>query len=109
MSNGLGETACLLALGVAGVMLAGGAPPAVAGEVSLLTWEGYADDSFVKPFEEATGCKVNATYVGTNDEFVAKILAGGGAYDLVSPSNDTTMRLIDAGAVEPIDSRACPI
>jgi len=108
MSRRLEKTACLLAVGVVGAMLAGGAPQAVAGEVSLLTWEGYADDSFVKPFEEATGCKVNATYVGTNDEFVAKILAGGGAYDLVSPSNDTTMRLIDAGAVEPIDESRVP-
>ena len=78
--------------------------------MSLLTWEGYADDSFVKPFEAETGCKVSATYVGSNDEFVAKILAGGGAYDLVSPSNDTTMRLIDAGlASQGMHSRTRPV
>lgn len=75
-----------------------------AGEVSVLAWEGYADDSYVVPFEEQSGCQVNATYVGSNDEFVAKVMGGGGQYDLVSPSNDTTMRLIDAGAVEAVDT-----
>jgi len=73
------------------------------GDLDVLTWEGYADDSFVKPFEQQTGCTVHPTYVGTNDEFAAKVLGGGASYDLVSPSNDTTMRMIDAGAVEPID------
>ena len=81
---------------------------AFAGELNMLTWEGYADPSFTKPFEKRTGCRVSATYVGTNDEFVAKVMGGGAAYDLISPSNDTTMRLIDAGAVEPIDVAKVP-
>jgi spermidine/putrescine-binding protein len=79
-----------------------------AGDLNLLTWEGYADASFAKPFEQQTGCRVTATYVGTNDEFVAKVMGGGGDYDLVSPSNDTTQRLIDAGAVEPVDPAKVP-
>jgi spermidine/putrescine-binding protein len=81
---------------------------ALADEISILSWEGYADDSFVKPFVQQTGCKVSATYVGSNDEFIAKVISGGGNYDLVTPSNDTTMRLIDAGAVEPIDTTKIP-
>jgi spermidine/putrescine-binding protein len=81
---------------------------AAEGELNLLTWEGYADPSFVKPFEKETGCRVSATYVGTNDEFVAKVMGGGAAYDLVSPSNDTTKRLIDAGAIEPVDMTKVP-
>ena len=90
-----------------GCTLAAGAAVA-AGELNLLTWEGYADPSFVKPFEQQSGCRVSATYVGTNDEFVAKVMGGGAAYDLVSPSNDTTKRLIDAGAVEPVDMSRVP-
>jgi spermidine/putrescine-binding protein len=78
------------------------------GNLSILCWEGYADDSFVKPFEEQTGCKCKATYIGSNDEFVAKIMSGGAAYDVISPSNDTTMRLIDAGAVEAVDVSRVP-
>ena len=58
---------------------------ALADEISILSWEGYADDSFVKPFVQQTGCKVSATYVGSNDEFIAKVISGGGNYDLVTP------------------------
>ena len=74
-----------------------------AGEVNLLTWEGYADESFVKPFEDATGCKVSATYVGSNDDFAPKLAAGGGVYDLVTPSIDATKVLIEAGFIDPLD------
>ena len=79
-----------------------------AGEVNILTWEGYADDSFIKPFEEATGCKVSATYVGSNDDFAPKLAAGGGVYDLVSPSIDSTKALIEAGFIEATDLSRVP-
>jgi putative spermidine/putrescine transport system substrate-binding protein/spermidine/putrescine transport system substrate-binding protein len=74
-----------------------------AGELNILTWEGYADPSVVEPFEAATGCKVSATYVGSNDDFAPKLAAGGGVFDIVTPSIDTTYSLIEAGFVQPID------
>lgn len=85
------------------------AGPALAeGEVNLLTWEGYADDSFIKGFEEESGCKVSATYVGSNDDFAPKLAAGGGVYDLITPSIDTTKIMIQAGFVDPIDVSRVP-
>jgi spermidine/putrescine-binding protein len=30
------------------------------GSLNLIAWEGYTDPSWVKPFEQQTGCKVNA-------------------------------------------------
>ena len=64
-------TAALVALGLA-------AGPALAeGQVNILTWEGYADPSFIKQFETESGCKVSATYVGSNDDFASKLAAGG--------------------------------
>jgi putative spermidine/putrescine transport system substrate-binding protein/spermidine/putrescine transport system substrate-binding protein len=76
---------------------------AAAGELNLLTWEGYADASFIPKFESESGCKVTATYVGSNDDFAPKLAAGGGVYDIIVPSIDTIglMRLSDF--VEPID------
>lgn len=74
------------------------------GVVSVLTWEGYADASFLDQFEAESGCKVSATYVGSNDDFAPKLAAGGGIYDLITPSIDTTKLMIDAGFVEPIDT-----
>jgi len=93
----------------AGAVVLGVTSSAVlAGELNLLTWEGYADESFVKPFEEATGCKVTATYVGSNDDFAPKLAAGGGIYDMISPSIDTTKVMIEAGFVQPIDTAKVP-
>ncbi len=96
-----------LAAGVAASALIAGSALAE-GEVNLLTWEGYADDSFIKPFEEASGCKVSATYVGSNDDFAPKLAAGGGVYDLITPSIDTTKIMIQAGFVQPIDTSRVP-
>jgi putative spermidine/putrescine transport system substrate-binding protein/spermidine/putrescine transport system substrate-binding protein len=76
------------------------------GTVNVLTWEGYADPSFITRFEEETGCKVSATYVGSNDDFAPKLMAGGGVYDLITPSIDTTALMIDLGLVEPLDTAA---
>ena len=79
------------------------ATSALAGEINMLVWEGYADPSFIAPFEEATGCKVSATYVGTSDDYAAKLAAGGGIYDLTSAPLDSTGILVDAGFIDPID------
>jgi spermidine/putrescine-binding protein len=78
------------------------------GTLNLLTWEGYADPSFIKPFEAATGCKVTATFVGSNDDYAPKLLAGGGVYDLITPTVDTTMPLILNDLVEPLDLSRIP-
>jgi len=99
------------AMGACAVVLfssGGGFGSAIAGEVNLLTWEGYADDSFVADFEKDTGCKVQATYVGSNDDFAPKLAAGGGIYDLITPSIDTTSIMIQAGFVQPIDLGRVP-
>lgn len=94
-------SSCLLGVTIA--LGAGGSTAFAAGEVNLLTWEGYADDSFIKQFEEESGCAVSATYVGSNDDFAPKLAAGGGVYDLITPSIDTTKVMIQAGFVEPVD------
>ena len=81
------------------------AGPALAeGSVSVLTWEGYADPSFIDQFEAESGCAVSATYVGSNDDFAPKIMSGGGIYDLITPSIDTTALMIDLGFVEALDT-----
>ena len=30
----------------------------------MIAWEGYLDAKWVKPFQEQSGCKVNAKYAG---------------------------------------------
>jgi putative spermidine/putrescine transport system substrate-binding protein/spermidine/putrescine transport system substrate-binding protein len=84
--------------------IASATPASADGQVNLLTWEGYADASVIDKFTAETGCKVTATYVGSNDDFAPKLAAGGGVYDLISPSIDTTKTMIDGGFVDPIDT-----
>lgn len=88
-------------LAVAGMLAASSV--AQAGEVNALTWEGYTDPSFVAIFEEQSGCTLSATYVGSNDEYPAKLASGSSVYDVVSPSVDTTSILAKMGVIEPID------
>jgi putative spermidine/putrescine transport system substrate-binding protein/spermidine/putrescine transport system substrate-binding protein len=95
-------SAALLA-GVALVGSALSASKAEAGELNILTWEGYADPAVTDPYEQRTGCTISRTYVGSNDEFPAKLAGGSTIYDAVSPSIDTTSILAKMGVVEPID------
>jgi len=75
------------------------------GKLNMVIWEGYADKSYVKDFEQQTGCQVNAVPAGTSDEMFTKFRSGGGSqYDLVSPSGDASLRLIKSGAAGELDT-----
>ena len=38
-------------------------PKPIGGELNFMVWEGYTDTLFAKPFEDACGVKVNATWL----------------------------------------------
>ena len=81
----------------------------IGGELNFMVWEGYTDTLFTKPFEEACGVKVNATYMGSSDDLVAKLRAGGAeTIDLISPSSDAATAIIDAGLAGPLDLKRVP-
>ena len=72
--------------------------------LNLLVWEGYADPSFVKAFEEQNHCKVSASYMGSSDELVAKLRGGSaGNYDVISPSSDVATMISEAGLATPLE------
>ena len=77
--------------------------------LSLLVWEGYADPSFIHPFEEAHHCRVVASYMGTSDELVAKLRGGSaGNYDVISPSSDVATMITRAHLAAPLDKAQLP-
>ncbi|MGN6721609.1 MAG: ABC transporter substrate-binding protein [Marmoricola sp.] len=79
------------------------------GQLNLIAWEGYAQPDWVKPFEKATGCQVNAKYAGSSSEMVSLMAnGGGGQYDLVSASGDADLRLIYSGDVKPVNVDLLP-
>ncbi|MCW2947585.1 MAG: putative spermidine/putrescine transport system substrate-binding protein [Actinoallomurus sp.] len=79
------------------------------GSLNLVIWTGYAEDGstqknidWVHPFENKTGCSVNAKVADTSDSMVA--LMNSGQYDGVSASGDASLRLIYSGAVAPVNT-----
>ena len=79
------------------------------GQLNLIAWEGYLDPKWVKPFEQQTGCQVNAKYAGSSDEMVSLMKnGGGGQYDMVSSSGDADLRLLYAGDAHPVNVNLIP-
>ncbi len=73
-------------------------------DLTMIIWEGYSDESWAAPFEEANDAVVDATFAGTGDEmFAAMQGSGGSTYDLVSASSDLPRRLYDADLLMEID------
>ena len=108
MQRGSGmRRAAFAALFIVAILFAGCGPKTET--LSLLVWEGYADPSFLKAFEDAHHCKVVASYMGSSDELVAKLRGGSaGSYDVISPSSDVATSIVKAGLAAPIDLSKIP-
>jgi putative spermidine/putrescine transport system substrate-binding protein len=74
--------------------------------VDLISWAGYVEPEWTKPFEQKTGCKVSDKEAGTSDEMVE--LMKSGQYDGVSASGNATARLVAAGLVDPVNVSLVP-
>jgi putative spermidine/putrescine transport system substrate-binding protein len=110
----------LAGCGSSGTTTTGTAPPTAGtkppssigageGALNLIAWEGYTDASWVDPFVQQTGCKVNAKFAGSSDEMVTLMAnGGGGQWDMVSASGDADLRLIYGGDVRPMNTALIP-
>ena len=96
-------------LGILALALACSACKKKEESLSLLVWEGYSDESFVRAFEESHHCKIVASYMGSSDELVAKLRGGSASnYDVISPSSDVAASIVKAGLVAPLDLSKLP-
>jgi putrescine transport system substrate-binding protein len=76
--------------------------------LNLYIWSDYLAPKTLSRFEKQTGIKVNATYYDTNEALDAKLLAGGGGYDIVMPTASYFERQIKAGVYLPLDKSKLP-
>ena len=76
------------------------------GSLDLISWAGYVEPEWAKPFEQKTGCKVNDKIAGTSDEMVQ--LMRSGQYDGVSASGNASARLVEGGDVDPVNVSLVP-
>jgi spermidine/putrescine-binding protein len=83
-------------------ILAACAPPAKA-KLSIICFKGYAEDDWVKPFEEKFNADVEVTYIGTVEECFAKTKAAPDQYNIVSIDSGRVQMYYDAGLIQAID------
>ncbi len=86
-----------------GPLFAGAAPARAGDTLRALTWESYAPPALIEAFAAETGCTIEPTYVTDNDQIIARMAAGGGGYDVVSPAADVGQLLIGMGVIAPLD------
>ncbi|MER3437208.1 MAG: hypothetical protein C4346_06245, partial [Chloroflexota bacterium] len=95
--------AAVAATSVLAMARPGKGQPDAAPVVRLLCWPGYDDAEVLAAFSRATGARVEATFVGANDEFFTFLRAGGiGRYDIVTPHNGIVRALAAAGLLQPV-------
>ena len=74
-----------------------------AGELNLFGWSEYIPQPVLEGFTRETGIKVNFETYSSNEEMLAKLVAGGGRYDLVQPSDFTAEAMIRRKLLQPLD------
>lgn len=78
-------------------------------ELRVLAWQGYADDDWVKEFQDQTGAKANVVFIGTDDEIWAKIKGSEGKdFDVFAVNTAQLQRYIDGGLTTPHDLSKLP-
>ena len=75
-------------------------------KLNLISWAGYVEPEWVKPFEQKTGCKVNNKRPAPPTKWSQ--LMRTGQYDGVSASGNATARLVAAGDVAPVNVEPRP-
>ena len=74
-----------------------------AGEVNVYCWSDYIAPDTVAAFERETSLRVNYETFESEEGMLAKVLAGGGGWDVVFPSNSYVGPMARRGLLEPLD------
>jgi putative spermidine/putrescine transport system substrate-binding protein len=98
-----------LAAAAGGTGTAGAASAKGEGALDVLEWPSYSDPSFAEAFEQKTGCSIRRRDVGSSNQMLADLKAGGGGrYDVVSASADIALLLASAHDVRPLTAAELP-
>jgi len=76
--------------------------------LSVFCWSEYIPQSVIDQFSKETGIKVSVENYASNEEMLAKLLAGGGQYDIIQPSEYVVGALIKENLLHPIDHANVP-
>ncbi len=74
----------------------------------IYTWADYIKPELIHRFEADRGCAVVIDTFDSNEAMYAKIKAGAGGYDLITPSSYMVKILYDQGLLQPLDHELLP-
>ncbi len=98
-----------LLLGTAAMLLLG-ALPAAAGEINALIWCDHSDPNLLKPFEDATGIKVNVKeFEGTGAGLAIVDQSQPGDWDVMVIDSVDIGRGVSKGLFEPLPEDKLPV
>jgi len=108
--TGLGFATTAMAMNMPGLL---GASKAFASEdlgnrLALATWPNYHDANNLKTFTKNTGVHIQHNVFGSNEEILAKIMAGGNPFDVMVITNYTISTYVKLGLIEPLDTSKIP-
>jgi spermidine/putrescine transport system substrate-binding protein len=77
-------------------------------ELRIFNWSDYIGRGTLARFEQETGVRVIYDTFESNEEMVAKLVAGGTGYDLIGPTGYLVPVLRDGGLLAPLDHASLP-
>ncbi len=72
-------------------------------ELHVFNWSDYIAATTISDFEREFGVRVTYDTYESNEEMVAKLVAGGDQYDIVAPSGYLVPVLVEGGLLQPLD------
>jgi spermidine/putrescine transport system substrate-binding protein len=78
------------------------------GDLLLYNWNDYMDDDIIADFEAEFGVRVVQDFYPSNEEMLARVVAGGAQYDVVVPSDYMIELMIEDGLLLPLTRDAVP-
>ena len=77
-------------------------------QLNVFNWSEYLPQSVIDKFEKTYNVKVNYSTFSSNEEMLAKLMAGGSSYDLVVSSDYMVDVLVKQNLIQPIDKANIP-
>ena len=82
--------------------------PAGSNKLNVFCRPEHIPQSVIDQFTRETGIKVSVENYASNEEMLAKLMAGGGNYDIIQPSEYVVSALVKDNLLHPVDHAKIP-